>query len=395
MRAAFWSYVLLAAAVIAGSAACGDGDSPIAPSPTCTFSISPATQSFSPEGGTGTVTVSTATGCGWTATAPAWITIMSGATGTGPGSVNYAVTTNSGEQARNGSLTVAGHTHAVTQEGRTAPPCTYSLSPANAEIGVEGADGTFNVTATGACAWAVVSNASWISIRSGASGTGSGTVTYRAERNPEIQGREGTITVADLAFRLRQGGDASRCEYGVSPVDLQPCMAGGTLTATVTTQAGCPWTVSTNVPWLTMPGGESGTGSGTLTIAFTDNHGPPRDGIVMVRWPTPTAGQNVRVAQAGCFYSVTQSSIGFTAAGGSGRFDVIQFADPNSCGGPTQDRCVWTAESNVPWITITSPMPRSGDNPVTFAVAPNEASTARSGTITVRDKVVAVTQAGR
>ena len=115
----------------------------------------------------------------------------------------------------------------------------------------------------------------------------------------------------------------------------------------------------------------------------------------MVRWPTPTAGQNVRVAQAGCFYSVTQSSIGFTAAGGSGRFDVIQFADPNSCGGPTQDRCVWTAESNVPWITITSPMPRSGDNPVTFAVAPNEASTARSGTITVRDKVVAVTQAGR
>jgi len=56
---------------------------------------------------------------------------------------------------------------------------------------------------------------------------------------------------------------------------------------------------------------------------------------------------------------------------------------------------VWTAQSNVPWITITGSMPRAGDNPVAFVVASNDASVTRVGTITVRDKAVVITQAGR
>jgi hypothetical protein len=114
----------------------------------------------------------------------------------------------------------------------------------------------------------------------------------------------------------------------------------------------------------------------------------------MVRWPTPTLGQNVRVSQAGCHYGVSKNSVSFTATGGAGTFDVLQESDPNSCGGATQDACVWTAVSGVPWITITSSMPRVGDDPVSFTVAPNDAAAARSGTITVRDKVVQITQAG-
>jgi hypothetical protein len=100
------------------------------------------------------------------------------------------------------------------------------------------------------------------------------------------------------------------------------------------------------------------------------------------------------VAQAGCLYAVSRSAFSFTASGGSGTFDVIQQSDPNTCGGATQDRCVWTARSDV-WITITSSMPRAGDNPVDFAAAANDASGSRVGTITVRDKVVTITQAAR
>ena len=113
----------------------------------------------------------------------------------------------------------------------------------------------------------------------------------------------------------------------------------------------------------------------------------------MVRWPTPTAGQNLRVAQAGCRYALSQSAFSLTAAGGTGTFSVIQQSDPTECGGATQDRCVWTAQSQVPWITITSSMPRSGDNPVAFSVERNNAAP-RTGTIVVRDKVVTITQAG-
>lgn len=43
---------------------------------------------------------------------------------------------------------------------------------------------------------------------------------------------------------------------------------------------------------------------------------------------------------------------------------TVQSNDPISCGGPLQDACVWSAVSSAPWITITTPMPRAGDNPV-------------------------------
>jgi hypothetical protein len=132
-----------------------------------------------------------------------------------------------------------------------------------------------------------------------------------------------------------------------------------------------------------------------VAISFPDNYDAPRTGVVMVRWPTPTAGQNVRVAQAGCLYAVTRNAFSFASAGGTGTFDVIQQSDPITCGGATQDRCIWTAASDVPWITVTSSMPRTGDNPVAFSVAANDTTTPREGRITVRDKVVVISQAGR
>ena len=69
----------------------------------------------------------------------------------------------------------------------------------------------------------------------------------------------------------------------------------------------------------------------------------PADRGLPFRWPTPTAGQNVRLAQAGCLYGVSRSSFNIPATGGSGTFDVLQQSDPNTCGGATQDRCVWSA----------------------------------------------------
>jgi len=66
-----------------------------------------------------------------------------------------------------------------------------------------------------------------------------------------------------------------------------------------------------------------------------------------------------------------------------------------TCGGATQDRCVWTAVSSVPWITITSSMPKSGDNPVAFTVQANGVPQPRTGQIRVRDQIVTVTQAGQ
>jgi hypothetical protein len=55
---------------------------------------------------------------------------------------------------------------------------------------------------SGACNWTAVSNVSWITITSGASGTGSGTVTYSVAST--TSSRTGTMTIAGLTFTVKQ-----------------------------------------------------------------------------------------------------------------------------------------------------------------------------------------------
>ena len=118
--------------------------------------------------------------------------------------------------------------------------------------------------------------------------------------------------------------------------------------------------------------------------------------IIKIRWPTATEGQNVQVSQSGCAYGVSKNDISFSSAGGAGEFGVLQQTTPDYvCGGALQDRCLWTAQASASWISITSSMPRRGDDPVQFTVAPNESSTPRTGKINVADKFVNITQAGR
>jgi hypothetical protein len=396
MRARFLSLTLLSAAVCVGIASCAGDGSPTEPTPVCSIAISPASLTFSSDGGTGNVTVTVAVGCAWSAAASAgWIVVTGGSSGSGSGTVAYSVAPNSVTDSRSGSLTIGGQSHTVTQQGRSPTICSYDISPSTAELSKDSGTGIFTVSAPDDCSWTATSNAAWLVVNSGNHGSGDGSVSYAVARNLDVADRSATISVADRGFTVRQAGDVGGCQYSVAPVNFSPCMPGGSVTATVTTPASCPWTATPDASWLTLPSGTSGTGSGVITITFPDNYDAPRQGIVMVRWPTPTAGQNLRVAQAGCLYAVSRSAFSFTSSGGSDRFDVIQQSDPNTCGGATQDRCVWTAQSDVPWIIITGSMPRSGDNPVAFTVATNDGSASRVGRITVRDKVVVISQACR
>ena len=370
--------------------------SPTEPAPVCSFTIFPGSATIESDGGTGTVTVTAAAGCSWTATASAaWIAITGGSSGSGAGTVTYAIGANGSTTSRTGTVTIAGRTHAVTQQGRAPVVCGYDLSPAQAEFSKDGGSGTLTVTAPTDCTWTATSSGSWLTVTAGAQGSGTNTVSYTVARSTEIPDRTATIAVADRRFTVKQSGDVGGCQYSVAPVLFTTCMPGGTLTATLATQDSCPWTATPNVPWLSVASGASGNGPASMSVGYSENYDAPREGIVMVRWPTPTAGQNIRVAQAGCRYAVSRTAFSFTAAGGTGTFDVLQQSDPTECGGATQDRCVWSARSDAAWITISSSMPRSGDNPVAFSVAPNDGTSSRTGTIVVRDKAVTITQDGK
>jgi hypothetical protein len=88
---------------------------------TCTYTISPTRRRHRIEGGSGTIKVTTNNGCEWTAASTvSWITITAGTRGSGNGTVTYLVAANISAEARTGTITVAGKSFTVTQQGRQA-----------------------------------------------------------------------------------------------------------------------------------------------------------------------------------------------------------------------------------------------------------------------------------
>jgi C1A family cysteine protease len=87
-----------------------------------------------------------------------------------------------------------------------APTCTYSISPASSSANWKGGSGNINVTAGSTCAWTATSDASWVTIATGKSGTGSGTVRYSVSSNWSTSSRSATVTAAGKSFKITQKG---------------------------------------------------------------------------------------------------------------------------------------------------------------------------------------------
>lgn len=87
-------------------------------------------------------------------------------------------------------------------EGRM---CVASLSPTNQIFKGSGGTGSFNVTAAGTCNWTAVPSDSFITITSGATGSGNGTVTFSLASNTGPL-RSAQIVVSGQVFNIAQGG---------------------------------------------------------------------------------------------------------------------------------------------------------------------------------------------
>jgi hypothetical protein len=170
----------------------------------CTYALSAGSQSISSAGGAGTVNFSASAGCSWTAVSnAAWVILSSNSSGSGNGSVTYSVASNPASSSRSGTLTIAGQTFTVNQAGAA---CAVSFSPSSQSFTSAGGSGTFTVTAPSGCSWSASSQADWVAIQSGSTGTGNGTATYRVAANSGISSRTGTLTVAGTSFTVNQQG---------------------------------------------------------------------------------------------------------------------------------------------------------------------------------------------
>src|SRR5678815_2665998 len=234
----------------------------------CSYSVSPTSKSFSNTSGSGTVSVTTSTGCSWSAASnDSFISITSGSTGSGSGTVSYSITANTALTARVGTMTIAGAT--VTIDQAAAPACTYTLTPSSTNAPSTAVTNTVAMTAGTGCAWNATPNGSWITIISGASGTGSGNIGYVLAANTNSNQRVGTITAAGQTFTITQSGVVP-CTYSISPPSGSFNSSGGSSNIVITTLTGCSWTASSPVTWVTFST-TNGTGNATVTYTVAAN----------------------------------------------------------------------------------------------------------------------------
>lgn len=369
--------VLLAATLLASvisTVGCGSSTSTAtAPAtlPRCSVTASPMDISAPPQGTSGQLTIKTARECAWSAASEAsWLTIQGSPGGQGDGTVEYVVSTNSDPVTRRGTIAVNDQHPAISQ---AAADCVIRLRAPAASFPVAGGSGSVDVEASSAlCSWTAASEAAWIVIRSAVSGSGNATVRFDVAATSG-QSRTGSLVIGGQRFTITQ---VEGCSYSIAPENLNATATGGAFGVSVITASVCPWTATSNVNWIAITSGTSGTGNASVqfTVEATT---ASRAGTLTI------AGQSFTVNQTqSCAVSIASTAANVASAAGNGAVNVMA---PNGC--------TWTAIAGVSWITITSGNAGSGNGTVSFSVAANTGGT-RTGTITISGQLYTVSQAG-
>jgi hypothetical protein len=177
--------------------------------------------------------------------------------------------------------------------------------------------------------------------------------------------------------------DSGACSFSVSPSGTQ-LISGNlqTLVFTVTAGTGCAWTASSNQAFTTFPNGNSGTGTGNVSIKVdANNTGSTRSATLTI------AGQSITLMQANisCTFTLSNPTPMVPASGGSLQINVTAPVG-----------CDWAAVNNFPnAITGISGSPGSGNGTVTFTIAPNSSLTTRTLVVPIATATLTITQSIR
>ena len=292
----------------------------------CNYTILPSDTRFFMAGGTGTLSVLAAEGCVWTATAlsnyppPNWLTITSGASGSGSGTITFQVQPFEVQNnVRSSWIDVAGQRFTFTQ--------TSSRTPADCEV---------------------------IGLTVG-------------------QAVSGTLTPNDCAGLFTTVPDTRGDRFSfIAPANQQFAIEVNSNTALYLTlydaaQRVVAQTFGTRLPanaanYLVLPGGQTYF----FEIAYAS--------------PTQTLGYRVQLATpTACAFTLQQITPALNqplpAAGGNGVLQVI-----------TPPGCAWQARGAdgdfPPWLTLTGATSGTGPGTLTFSAAPNDSDNFRTGYVT-------------
>ncbi len=161
--------------------------------------------------------------------------------------------------------------------------CGLTITPSLQVVSYTGGSGSFDILpAGGGCGWTAVSEVSFITINSPATGEGNASLSFTVEANMG-QGRTGTISVSTASFtrtfNVQQG---SGCPFTLSQETVNFGGGGGAGNVGVTAAGICGWISTTDDNWITIQSG-SGSGNGTVTFTVAPNPtGTERTGTIQI-----------------------------------------------------------------------------------------------------------------
>ncbi len=173
------------------------------------------------------------------------------------------------------------------------------------------------------------------------------------------------------------------CSFAITPASQAFSDEGGRGSVAVTTAAGCSWSASSSVDWITVPAGSAGAGPGTMAYTVLANDASDaRTGGVVIEGQRHTVTQGGRPPIA-CSFELDPGSVAVGKDAADGAFSVLTAAG-----------CVWTATSTASWLVVAGGTPASGPGRVSYAIARNTSFEPRDAGIRVGDRTFAVHQGG-
>jgi hypothetical protein len=146
----------------------------------------------------------------------------------------------------------------------------------------------------------------------------------------------------------------------------------------VTAPSSCSWTAFSLDAWLSVTGGATGSGSRTVTHAFSENTGTARTGRLILGGRVYTIVQPAKP----CHMDLSPGSVTVGGSGGSFAFDVS-----------TSGSCAWTAMVAQPAAWLHSSSSGAGNGTVTFVVdSYDNTMEPRAAAIHLGDATFVVTQ---
>ncbi|HTD65519.1 MAG TPA: BACON domain-containing carbohydrate-binding protein, partial [Candidatus Limnocylindria bacterium] len=341
----------------------------------CVYAIAPLATNHLALSETGLVEVTVLDGCAWTAVSTYdWVTIDSGASGTGNGTVGYTLAANMNGSPRVAVLAIAEQEFTITQAGLD---CTFVLSPTNGAHLFNAATTTVSIATQGACEWTVENTNDWIAIDL-TNALGSSAVTYTITANTSIVARTASMIIAGAEFEVAQ--DGALCVYAIAPSNLVHVFDGATNFITLTTTDECEWLVLNTNDWITITSETNGTGGTNIDYIVSGNPlAQWRTGLVMVadQWLT------IEQEPAPCVFVLSVTNATYEPGATNDSFFVSTPLD-----------CPWTVAADSDWIAITSGLAPVGPGEVAYTVAANPIGVTRVGHIVAGGESFEITQQG-